>query len=202
MAYAHSRGVVHRDLKPSNVMVGDFGEVQVMDWGLAKVLDRVWAVEDHDALRFQDHDGVIRTLRASSVAGESRRGSVLGTPGYMAPEQARGSHDTLDERADVFGLGSILCEILTGLPAYSGSSSDELYRKAARAELGDARARLESCGADTTGGAGEIVPGSGGEGPAARRRQRSGADDGIPRRRAGSPASGQPGPGAGRSPRC
>ena len=73
---------------------------------------------------------------------------MLGTPAYMAPEQARGALDTLDERADVFGLGSILCEILTGQPAYTGRTSAELYRKAERAELADALARLDACGAD------------------------------------------------------
>src|SRR3954463_9347294 len=66
----------------------------------------------------------------------------------MAPEQARGQLDTLDERADVFGLGAILCEILTGLPPYTGSSGNEVYRKAARAELGEALARLDACGAE------------------------------------------------------
>ena len=68
---------------------------------------------------------------------------MLGTPAYMAPEQARGEIDTLDERADVFGLGSILCEVLTGLPAYTGRSGVELYRMAERADLEDARHRLE-----------------------------------------------------------
>ncbi len=149
MAYAHSRGVVHRDLKPSNVMLGDFGEVQVMDWGLAKVLDRAWAAQAETTSPETDSGGAIRTLGTGWIESDSRSGSVLGTPGYMAPEQARGAHDTLDERADVFGLGSILCEILTGVPAYSGRSSDELYRKAERAELADAVARLDSCGADT-----------------------------------------------------
>jgi serine/threonine-protein kinase len=148
MAYAHSRGVVHRDLKPSNVMVGSFGEVQVMDWGLAKVLEQ-GGVADELRSRLRQADlSTIRTLRSGSGADDSRAGSVLGTPAYMAPEQARGALDTVDERADVFGLGSILCEILTGLPAYSGHSTAELYRMAERAELFDALARLDSCGAD------------------------------------------------------
>src|SRR5205085_4046589 len=148
VAYAHACGVVHRDLKPSNVMVGSFGEVQVMDWGLAKVLGRGGIADEERSLRSQADGDTVRTLRTGSEANESRVGSVLGTPGYMAPEQARGQLDTLDERADVFGLGAILCEILTGLPPYTGSSGKEVYRKAARAELGEALARLDVCGAE------------------------------------------------------
>jgi serine/threonine-protein kinase len=148
VAYAHACGVVHRDLKPSNVMVGSFGEVQVMDWGLAKVLDRGGIADEERSLRGRADGDPVRTLRTGSTADESRAGSVLGTPAYMAPEQARGQLDTLDERADVFGLGAILCEILTGLPPYTASSGDEVNRKAARADLGDALARLDACGAE------------------------------------------------------
>jgi serine/threonine-protein kinase len=113
MAYAHARGVIHRDLKPSNIMVGSFGEVQVMDWGLAKVLDQGGIADEVYAIKETDEATAVQTLRSGSSALESRAGSVLGTPSYMAPEQARGALDTLDERADVFALGSILCEILT-----------------------------------------------------------------------------------------
>jgi serine/threonine-protein kinase len=148
VAYAHACGVVHRDLKPSNVMVGSFGEVQVMDWGLAKVLDRGGIADEERSLRGQADGDPVRTLRTGSTTDESRAGSVMGTPAYMAPEQARGQLDTLDERADVFGLGAILCEILTGLPPYTGSSGKEVYRKAARADLGEALARLDACGAE------------------------------------------------------
>jgi serine/threonine-protein kinase len=148
MAYAHARGVIHRDLKPSNVMVGRFGEVQVMDWGLAKVLEPGSVADDFDRARARDRSGTIRTFRMGPETGESRAGSVLGTPAYMAPEQARGAIDALDERADVFGLGSILCEVLTGLPAYAGRSGPELHRMAQRGDLDDARNRLDASGAD------------------------------------------------------
>jgi serine/threonine-protein kinase len=151
LAYAHARGVIHRDLKPSNVMVGAFGEVQVMDWGLAKVLPR-GGVADERRPGAQEVS-VIRTLRStgSGTPGEAgaqtHAGSVLGTPSYMAPEQARGDVELVDERADVFGLGAILCEILTGQPPFVGKSA-EAQRKAQAARLDDAFARLDGCGAD------------------------------------------------------
>jgi serine/threonine-protein kinase len=148
LAYAHSRGVIHRDLKPSNVMVGAFGEVQIMDWGLAKVLDQGGVGDERLATRAGDGPASVRTWRCGSEGLESRAGSVLGTPSYMAPEQARGELDTLDERADVFALGSILCEILTGRPAFAGDSAAEVNRQAERADLSDAWARLDACVAD------------------------------------------------------
>ncbi len=148
MAYAHSCGVIHRDLKPSNIMVGSFGEVQVMDWGLAKVIDRGGVADEERSRRVQAEQEPVRTLRSGSIGDESMAGSVLGTPPYMAPEQAQGRHDTMDERADVFGLGAILCEILTGLPPYAGATSNEVLSKALHANLADARARLDACGAD------------------------------------------------------
>jgi tetratricopeptide (TPR) repeat protein len=148
IAYAHARGVIHRDLKPSNVMVGSFGEVQVMDWGLAKVLLQGGIADE--ALAQPNHETVITTIRSGPAGSgsESQAGSVLGTPAYMAPEQARGEVERIDERADVFGLGAILCEILTGRPPYTGSTRGEIRAQAARGDLTDAKARLDASGVD------------------------------------------------------
>jgi len=148
LAYAHDRGVIHRDLKPSNVMVGNFGEIQVMDWGLAKVLSRGGLADDPPAHPAREA-ALIWTARNGSDAVISKAGSVLGTPAYMAPEQARGDLEQVDERADVFGLGAILCEILTGRPPYVGTDAGEVRGLAARAELDDALDRLGACGAES-----------------------------------------------------
>jgi serine/threonine protein kinase/tetratricopeptide (TPR) repeat protein len=155
LAYAHAKGVIHRDLKPANIMVGAFGEVQVMDWGLAKVLAAGGIADEERAGRaHQEPEDVttIRTARSSGSVGsfgtETEAGSLLGTPAYMPPEQANGDIANLDRRADVFGLGAILCEILTGKPPYVGRSSEEVRRKAANGDLADATARLGACGAD------------------------------------------------------
>jgi len=148
MAYAHSKGVLHRDLKPANVMVGAFGEVQVVDWGLAKVLRRggtagVRSVTD-------TAHTVIETVRsgAGSVGSDSMIGSVMGTPAYMAPEQAQGEVEQLDERADVFALGAILCELLTGKPPYLEIEGETIVSQAAHAKLKSARERIEACDGD------------------------------------------------------
>ncbi len=148
IAYAHSRGVIHRDLKPSNVMVGSFGEVQVMDWGLAKVLRKEGAAEESSE-HHEFNETVIATARSGSSTSElTIAGGVMGTPAYMSPEQARGEADSVDERVDVFALGALLCQILTGSPPHTGRSSGEAQRKAARGDLSDALERLSTCGAD------------------------------------------------------
>ena len=155
LAYAHAKGVIHRDLKPANIMVGAFGEVQVMDWGLAKVLAEGGIADEERANRaHQETEDVttIRTSRSTGSAGSygtnTEAGSLLGTPAYMPPEQANGDIANLDRRADVFGLGAILCEILTGKPPYVGRSDEEVRRKAANGDLADTTARLDACGAD------------------------------------------------------
>ncbi len=142
MAYAHSRGVIHRDLKPSNVMVGGFGEVQVVDWGFGKVLGRDDPVAEEPMGRT-----IVATVRSKGEGSESITGSVMGTPAYMPPEQALGQVETLDERCDVFALGAIFCEILTGEPAYVGAPED-LLTMAAQARLEGAHERLSSCKAE------------------------------------------------------
>jgi eukaryotic-like serine/threonine-protein kinase len=144
LAYAHSRGVIHRDLKPSNIMVGPFGEVQIMDWGLAKVLTAVKA----DDSRAAGNGSPPANSHGRSDHMLSRTGTVMGTPAYMAPEQACGAVDRIDERTDVFGLGGILCTILTGKPPFDKPTPLELTRQAEQGDLSDAFARLDACGAD------------------------------------------------------
>ena len=139
MAYAHSRGVIHRDLKPANVMVGAFGEVQVVDWGFAKVLLQ-------EQVERPPEGTVIATVRSGPVGSQSVAGSVMGTPAYMPPEQAMGRNDDLDERSDVFALGGILCELLTGKAPYTGEPKDQLIA-AVQCRLDPALERLQAADA-------------------------------------------------------
>lgn len=108
MAFAHSRGVIHRDLKPRNIMAGPFGEVLVLDWGLAKVVNCADVVRPMGTMRSFPEADPYRTLN----------GTAVGTPAYMSPEQAMGEVDSLDRRCDIYSLGVILYEMLAGASPY------------------------------------------------------------------------------------
>ena len=145
VAYAHAHEVIHRDLKPANVMVGAFAEVQVMDWGLAKVLsnrgspaaDPNETVGGTEVVSLRDSDGSF-----------TQAGSVLGTPAFMPPEQAIGAVGTIDRRSDVFGLGAILAVILTGRPPFVASTAETTRVKAAQGDVAECFSKLDECGAD------------------------------------------------------
>ncbi len=120
VAYAHSRNVVHRDIKPQNIMIGQFGETVVLDWGLAKVQgesDLTASQLKKDSLSFKN------------VADATIDGKTVGTPSYMAPEQARGNIGGIDEKSDIYSLGAVLYEIMTGVPPFRGDSVTEILEK-------------------------------------------------------------------------
>jgi hypothetical protein len=123
IAFAHERGVVHRDLKPENIILGRHGEAVVLDWGIAKVR----------GMPSTGGDASISGISGGS-ASQTGYGSVMGTPAYMAPEQARGEIDRIDERTDVFALGAILYQILTGRAPYDGAKVADVIGHAKEAQ--------------------------------------------------------------------
>ncbi len=131
IGYAHSRGVIHRDLKPDNVMVGKFGEVFVMDWGIARLGDRR-DVTDDDLVAVGDD---AEELGPDLPQAKTRIGTVIGTPAYMSPEQAEGNNDLIDGRSDEFALGLLLFELVSLKQALSGRDTMSLLLKVQRAEL-------------------------------------------------------------------
>jgi predicted ribosomally synthesized peptide with SipW-like signal peptide len=151
LAYAHSHQVIHRDLKPSNIMVGAFGEVQVMDWGLAKEL----RIADC-GLRIEEEQSPIpdpssvnpQSAIRNSQSTRTHTGSVLGTPAFMPPEQAVGAVGKVDARSDVFGLGAILAVILTRKPPFAAATPETTRIKAAQGDVAECFSRLDACGAD------------------------------------------------------
>jgi serine/threonine protein kinase len=128
MAFAHSKGVIHRDLKPENIMLDDFGVVLVMDWGLAKVLTQT------DAFAGDITRSAVHAL-PPEASGATLSGSIMGTPQYMSPEQARGEVENLDTRSDIYALGGILFHLLYLRAPYSGRTTGEVVDKVQRGEV-------------------------------------------------------------------
>jgi serine/threonine-protein kinase len=147
VGYAHAHRVIHRDLKPPNVMVGAFGEVQVMDWGLAKVLGEETPASA-EARAAEETRAWTQVSPTPETGSHTQTGSLVGTPAFIPPEQALGEIDKVNERSDVFGLGALLAVILTGQPPYVGETFESVRVQAARGKLEDCFARLDASGAE------------------------------------------------------
>ncbi|MEZ6095838.1 MAG: serine/threonine-protein kinase [Pirellulaceae bacterium] len=146
LAYAHKQRIIHRDLKPSNIMIGEFGETIVLDWGLARELtqtdsecDQVETLAPGKKSSRDSESGVSSSSNKSGAGrkhavDKTRQGAVLGTAAYMAPEQAKGLNDLVDEKSDVFSLGVILYEILSGVSPFRSDTVERTIEKVAQCE--------------------------------------------------------------------
>jgi serine/threonine-protein kinase len=163
VAFAHARGVLHRDLKPANIMIGPFGEVLVLDWGLAKILhgdqqegSGPTPVRDLERTIFEPAPAQGGGDTSTEFSASTEHGAVLGTPGYMSPEQSRGDMDNVNERSDVFSLGAILRVLIEGnstVPPASPRSPRPLaaiLQKATEPQPGDRYARVQDLAADVS----------------------------------------------------
>jgi serine/threonine protein kinase len=134
VGFAHARGFLHRDLKPSNIMVGPFGEVLVMDWGLAKILSESTAAAptDPEATAFNQASSATEG-DTTEISIRTGHGTVLGTPGYMSPEQAAGDITHLDQRSDIYSLGALLRFLLTQTAANPPNQTIQQFDKSLQA---------------------------------------------------------------------
>ncbi|MEP6865820.1 MAG: protein kinase, partial [Deltaproteobacteria bacterium] len=156
IAYAHSQRIIHRDLKPGNVLIGDFGETVVIDWGLAKDLDAADSLDSGNraprAKKAKSAPGVEGPEFTSGPGKDTASstltvaGSVMGTPAYMAPEQARG--ESVDQRADVFALGAMLYHVLAGSPPYNARTATDVIAAAALGKIIPLRERVKNAPRD------------------------------------------------------
>ncbi|HBC88003.1 MAG TPA: hypothetical protein DCZ94_13715 [Lentisphaeria bacterium] len=137
MAFSHTKGVVHRDLKPANIMIGEFGEVLVMDWGLGKVIGRKEKDDvSEDATGSRTIVESSRSDGTASVEGAmTMEGKAMGTPVYMPPEQAYGKVSEIDHRSDIYALGAILYDILTLSPPVGGDNVNDILMKVVQGRI-------------------------------------------------------------------
>jgi len=141
VGYAHERGVLHRDLKPANVMLGRFGEVLLMDWGVARLIEQFGQTEDEGDTTVQESISL-----APNTTGNTLEGATVGTPGFLAPEQASGDFSKLGPFSDVWSLGAILYELITYRPAFVGATAIQVLYQAAQSAPQDPRERAPQLG--------------------------------------------------------
>jgi serine/threonine protein kinase/WD40 repeat protein len=156
IAFAHSRKILHRDLKPENIMVGEFGEVLVMDWGLAKIIG------EHEVPPAKPAEPApVQDANTEQDFGMTMEGEVLGTPQYMSPEQALGKLSELDERSDIYSLGGVLYAILTYRPPVEGKTLEEVLTKVRSGQISAMGTQKGKAHASTTVA---VAPGDMGKG--------------------------------------